>query len=163
MGLRDTVIKRNKSLILMRFLYFSQKMGGCECTCHGMCTYSEIKKIPWITSSQIKYKLRFHTKQRGSLISAVAILCVSFTVHERLLSYNRFGSKKKKKKTLSQSVSSQLHDWLEDNLNAEQWQQESTPFSGEIDASKQHQQTWPAITLEGVLHWEHHYRLRVVC
>lgn len=56
-----------------------------------------------------------------------------------------------------------MTNWLEDNLNAEQLQQESTPFSGEIDASKQHQQTWPAITLEGVLRWEHHYRLCVVC
>lgn len=53
-----------------------------------------------------------------------------------------------------------MTNWLEDHLNAEkqQQQQESTLFNGESDASKQHQQTWPAITLEGVLRWEHHYR-----
>lgn len=59
-----------------------------------------------------------------------------------------------------------MTNWLEDHLNGEQQhqqQQESTLFSREIDASKQHQQTWPAITLEGVLHWEHHYRPCVVC
>ena len=55
-----------------------------------------------------------------------------------------------------------MTNWLEDHLNSEQRQQESTSFSGETDATKQHQQTWPAITRGGVLLWEHHYRLCVV-
>lgn len=69
---------------------------------------------------------------------------------------------RKKKKIFPPCIFFSLNfvtNWLEDNLNSERWQQESTPFSGEIDVSKQHQQTRPAITPEGVLHWEHHYWL----
>lgn len=104
----------------------------------------------------MKSKLQFHSEQQGG--SFICVCCCDFLLfgHRlRVTSYRfrSFWGEKIEEKKLTASFFLPLNlvtNWLEDNLNAEQWQQESTPFSGEAGASEPNtKQTRAAITREG--------------
>lgn len=106
----------------MRFFYSSRMwvyVRGCACVC--VSQNNPLKRT--------ESKLQSHTEQRELYWSAL-VLCLLVTGYSTCHFFDKTDSEK------SFSISFLLDfmtNWLEEHWIAEQWQQESTPFSGDID------------------------------